>query len=84
MAFCAHLRHLDVFMHVSNRLDFGHLINPETYDVTLTEPDMYQIFENPQDWEHRYIHPEFKDSFLPDKKHAQVRRNLFEIFSKSV
>lgn len=74
MAFCANLRDLDVFLHVSNREDFGHLINPETYDITMAEPDMYQIFENEKDWEERYIHPEYKDSFLPEKTPMQVRK----------
>lgn len=73
MAFCANLRVLDVFMYVSNRLDFGHLINPDTFDITVADPDMYQIFENEQDWEDRYIHPKFPENFNLEKKIAQVR-----------
>ncbi len=72
MAFCANLRDLDVFLYVSNRVDFGHLVNPETYDVTRTEPEMYQIFDNERDWEDRFIHEEYPESFNPDKKNAQV------------
>lgn len=73
MALCANLRDLDVFLYVSNREDFGHLINPDTYDITMVHPDMYQIFENGKDWEERYIHPEYKDNFLPEKKPTQVQ-----------
>lgn len=73
MALCANLRDLDVFMYVSNRLDFGHLINPDTYDVTLGKPDFYQIFENEKDWQDRYIHEEFQKALLPDNKLQQVR-----------
>lgn len=59
-------------MYVSNRVDFGHLINPETYDITRTAPDMYQMFENSMDWEQRYISPVYVENFNPDKKPKQV------------
>jgi procollagen-lysine,2-oxoglutarate 5-dioxygenase len=72
MAFCANLRDLDVFMYASNRLDFGHLVNPETFDVTRAEPEMYQIFDNEQDWEDRFIHEDYPENFNPEKKNAQV------------
>lgn len=75
MAFCSNLRDLDVFMYVSNRVDFGHLVNPETYDITRTEPEMYQIFDNEQDWEARFIHAEYPENFNPDKKNLQVSRS---------
>lgn len=72
MAFCANLRDLDVFLYITNREDFGHLINPDTYDITMADPDMYQIFENEKDWEKRYIHPEYKNNFLPERTPIQV------------
>lgn len=75
MALCANLRDLDIFLYVSNREDFGHLINPETYDITLANPDMYQIFENEKDWEKRYIHAEYNDTFLPQNKPIQVKND---------
>ncbi|KAK4880735.1 hypothetical protein RN001_008881 [Aquatica leii] len=71
MAFCSNLNELDVFMYVSNRVDFGHLINPESYDVTRTAPDMYQIFDNARDWNQRYIHPDYPENFNPNKKTLQ-------------
>ncbi|KAJ8961210.1 hypothetical protein NQ318_008893 [Aromia moschata] len=52
-------------------VDFGHLINPDTYDITRAEPDMYQIFDNEIDWEEKYIHKEYKDNFLPRKEDLQ-------------
>lgn len=72
MAFCQSLRNLDVFMYVSNRVDFGHLINADTFDITRVEPDMYQIFENEQDWEEAFIHPDYPESLNPEKKNPQV------------
>ena len=80
MAFCAKLREIDVFMFVSNRLDFGHLVDPESYDTSVTSPDMYQIFENGQDWEEKYIHEEYPENFNPENKPTQVgivSRNLY-------
>ncbi|RZB40645.1 procollagen-lysine,2-oxoglutarate 5-dioxygenase 1, partial [Asbolus verrucosus] len=71
MAFCANVRNLDVFMYVSNRIDFGHLVDPESFDITRTEPEMYQIFDNEQDWEDRFIHEDYPENFNPEKKNAQ-------------
>ncbi|CAH0558083.1 unnamed protein product [Brassicogethes aeneus] len=71
MSFCANLRNLDVFIYVSNRVDFGHLVNPETYDLTLAEPDMYQIFENEKEWEERYIHEDYPGNFDPENAPKQ-------------
>lgn len=59
-------------MYVSNRLDFGHLVNPDTYDIQLVYPDMYQIMDNKLDWERRYIHSNYSENFNPDKKPIQV------------
>lgn len=73
MAFCRNLRDLDAFMYVSNRVEFGHLINADTYDITRAEPDMYQIFENEQDWEEAFIHPDYPENLNPEKKALQVR-----------
>ncbi|XP_032668644.1 procollagen-lysine,2-oxoglutarate 5-dioxygenase isoform X1 [Odontomachus brunneus] len=71
MAFAQRNRHHGVFMYVSNRLDFGHLVNPDTYDIQLVYPDMYQIMDNKLDWERRYIHSNYSESFNPDKKPIQ-------------
>uniref|UniRef100_A0A6P7FY86 procollagen-lysine 5-dioxygenase n=1 Tax=Diabrotica virgifera virgifera TaxID=50390 RepID=A0A6P7FY86_DIAVI len=84
MTFCSNLRDLDVFMYVSNRLEFGHLINADTFDTTRTEPDMYQIFENERDWEDRYINEEYPENFNLEKKDAQPCPDVywFPIVSK--
>ncbi|EEB15965.1 Procollagen-lysine,2-oxoglutarate 5-dioxygenase 3 precursor, putative [Pediculus humanus corporis] len=68
MAFCHHMREKGVFMYVSNRVDFGHLINPDTYDVTRTHPDFYQIFDNKWDWEQRYLHENYSENLNPETK----------------
>lgn len=72
MAFARGNRQKGFFMYVSNRLEFGHLVNPDSYDIRLTYPDMYQIIDNKLDWERRYIHPNYSENFNPDKKPIQV------------
>lgn len=61
-------------MHVSNELDFGHLVNPESYDISRTNPDVYQVFDNKLDWEKRYLHPEYASSFEEGKKPLMVSK----------
>lgn len=73
MAFAHGNRQRGLFMYVNNRLEFGHLVDPDTYDIRLTYPDMYQIMENKLDWERRYIHPNYSENFNPDKKPIQVK-----------
>ncbi|KAJ8961212.1 hypothetical protein NQ318_008895 [Aromia moschata] len=77
MAFCSTLRELDVYMYVSNRGDFGHLINYDTYDITRAEPDMYQIFDNELEWEERYIHKDYRSNLLPDHVPRQPCPDVF-------
>lgn len=40
-------------MFVDNRIDAGHLINPEDFDPTKVNPEMFEIFTNKHDWEQR-------------------------------
>ncbi|XP_063546470.1 procollagen-lysine,2-oxoglutarate 5-dioxygenase [Cydia strobilella] len=70
MAFCANLRDLGVFMHVSNELEFGHLVNPESFDTSRTHPDVYQVMDNKPDWEARYLHPDYAANFEEGTKPA--------------
>ncbi|KAL6433068.1 hypothetical protein ACFW04_006388 [Cataglyphis niger] len=71
IAFAQGNRRRGLFMYLNNRFDFGHLVNPDTYDIRLTYPDMYQIMDNQLDWERRYIHPNYSENFNPDKKPIQ-------------
>lgn len=63
-------------MHVSNELDFGHLVNPESYDVSRTHPDMYQLFDNKIEWEQRYLHEDYAASFQEGYKPLMVMSAL--------
>ncbi|XP_033224283.1 procollagen-lysine,2-oxoglutarate 5-dioxygenase isoform X1 [Belonocnema kinseyi] len=63
MAFASANRERLIFMYVSNRLEFGHLVIPDSFDTSLTNPDLYQIFDNKLDWEKRYIHENYSKNF---------------------
>ncbi|XP_068630751.1 procollagen-lysine,2-oxoglutarate 5-dioxygenase [Battus philenor] len=68
MAFCSSLRSIGVMMYVSNEQDLGHLVNPETYDISRTHPDIYQVLDNKVEWEARYLHPEYVNNFEDGRK----------------
>ncbi|KAK1117502.1 hypothetical protein K0M31_016535 [Melipona bicolor] len=71
MAFAYANRERYIFMYVTNRLDFGHLVNPDNYDITITHPDLYQIFDNKLDWEKKYIHENYSENFNPNRTPMQ-------------
>ncbi|XP_050059539.1 procollagen-lysine,2-oxoglutarate 5-dioxygenase isoform X1 [Aphis gossypii] len=77
MAFSKSLRDKGVFMYIDNQYTYGHLIDSETFDITLKNPEVYQLFENRYDWEQRYIHPEYMENFNPDKKPAEPCPDVF-------
>lgn len=62
----------DVFMYVTNRVDFGHLVNADTFDTSRTNSEIYQLFDNRWDWEQRYIHDNYTKNFDPNNTIAQV------------
>ncbi|KAL7305929.1 hypothetical protein TKK_0001404 [Trichogramma kaykai] len=77
MSFASAYRRRNVFMYVSNRLDFGHLVNPDSYNVSLTHPDMYQLFDNKLDWEKRYVHENYSKNFEADRAPLQPCPDVF-------
>uniref|UniRef100_UPI00358F0521 multifunctional procollagen lysine hydroxylase and glycosyltransferase LH3-like n=1 Tax=Myxine glutinosa TaxID=7769 RepID=UPI00358F0521 len=63
MSFCKNLREKGVFMHMTNRHDFGRLISTSNYTTIHLHNDLWQIFENPEDWEAKYIHKNYPTIF---------------------
>ncbi|MGH0168936.1 UNVERIFIED_CONTAM: hypothetical protein FKN15_075690 [Acipenser sinensis] len=59
MAFCSNAREQGVFMFISNRHEFGRILSTENCETTHLHNDLWQIFENLQDWEERYIHSNY-------------------------
>ncbi|XP_066943980.1 procollagen-lysine,2-oxoglutarate 5-dioxygenase 1 isoform X2 [Macrobrachium rosenbergii] len=66
MAFCENMREKGVFMYVSNRLDFGHLVNSEKFDPTRMNGELWEVFENRWDWELRYLHSNYSNAVAPN------------------
>nr|CAH0113763.1 unnamed protein product [Daphnia galeata] len=57
MAFCTNMRNNDVYLFVTNRLDWGHLITVDNFETTHFNNELYEIQNNRWDWEKRYLHP---------------------------
>ncbi|EUB62621.1 Procollagen-lysine,2-oxoglutarate 5-dioxygenase 3 [Echinococcus granulosus] len=53
------IREKNIFLFVDNQEYFGHLINPDTYKLNHLHNDMWQIFDNPVEWEKKYLHPDY-------------------------
>ncbi|CAG7817239.1 unnamed protein product, partial [Allacma fusca] len=66
MAFCANNRDRGILMYVSNRVDWGHLVNADNYETTHKSNEMYQVFDNRWDWELRYLHPNWSQALNPN------------------
>ncbi|XP_043193346.1 multifunctional procollagen lysine hydroxylase and glycosyltransferase LH3-like [Amphibalanus amphitrite] len=66
--FSSTMRQAGKFMLLSNRIDFGHLVDPAGFDTSRLHSEMWQIFANRWDWERRYIHENYSkalDESLP-------------------
>nr|XP_008165440.1 procollagen-lysine,2-oxoglutarate 5-dioxygenase 1 [Chrysemys picta bellii] len=59
MAFCHNVRDQRVFMFVTNRHQFGHILSLENYQTTHLHNDLWEIFSNPEDWKEKYIHENY-------------------------
>ncbi|KAJ0036153.1 hypothetical protein NQD34_004830 [Periophthalmus magnuspinnatus] len=59
MAFCHQLRSKDIFMYVTNLQTFGRILSTENYQTSHLHNDLWQVFQNPLDWEERYLHPNY-------------------------
>jgi len=67
MAFCLNNRNRDIFMFVSNRVDWGHLVNSDNFETTHKHNELYQIFDNRWDWELRYLHTNWSHALNPNR-----------------
>uniref|UniRef100_A0A8C6UVK9 Procollagen-lysine,2-oxoglutarate 5-dioxygenase 1 n=1 Tax=Neogobius melanostomus TaxID=47308 RepID=A0A8C6UVK9_9GOBI len=59
MALCDNIRNQGVFMYVTNLQMFGRILSTENIQTQHLHNDLWQIFQNPLDWEERYIHPNY-------------------------
>ncbi|XP_064296419.1 multifunctional procollagen lysine hydroxylase and glycosyltransferase LH3-like isoform X2 [Phalacrocorax carbo] len=63
MAFCRHARERGLFLHVTNREEFGHLLVGGGYNSSRRHPDLLQLPLNPRDWEQKYLHENYSRIF---------------------
>ncbi len=61
-----------VFMYVSNRLDFGHLVDPENFETNHVHDELYEVINNRWDWEKRYMHVNYSQSLADNATIMQV------------
>ncbi|CAG0886727.1 unnamed protein product [Darwinula stevensoni] len=90
MAFCENLREKvrpifpippslvkGISMFVTNRLDWGHLVDPENFETTHLHNELFEIINNRWDWEKRYIHPNYSQSLQEDAVLSQPCPDVF-------
>lgn len=59
MAYCHSVRNKGIFMYVTNMHTFGRILSTENYQTDHLHNDLWQIFENPEEWQERYIHENY-------------------------
>ncbi|XP_071507295.1 procollagen-lysine,2-oxoglutarate 5-dioxygenase 1-like [Diadema antillarum] len=60
MVICADFRNKGVFMYLLNlHDDYGHIITTENYETTHLHNDMWEMWNNKEDWEAKYIAPDY-------------------------
>ncbi|TRZ07367.1 hypothetical protein HGM15179_019737 [Zosterops borbonicus] len=69
MAFCAQARDKGLFLHVTNRRHFGHLVVTNGFNSSgRGHPELWERPRNPWDWDQQYLHPNhsriFQDQLL--------------------
>lgn len=77
MAFCKVLRDKNRFMYVSNMHYFGHLIDTDNFETSHLHNELYEIFNNPQDWAKKYLHENYSKSLEDDTVNEQPCPDVF-------
>ncbi|GAB1603685.1 multifunctional procollagen lysine hydroxylase and glycosyltransferase LH3-like [Argonauta hians] len=77
MAFCKTLRDQGRLLYVTNTKYFGHLINGDNFDLSKKHGELWQIFDNPIDWEDRYIHGNYSEVFQEGAVASQPCPDVF-------
>lgn len=62
MALMANIRAKGEFIFVTNRLNFGHLVNAEDFETSHLHNELWEMERNRYDWELRYLHPNYSAS----------------------
>uniref|UniRef100_A0A1I8M2M7 procollagen-lysine 5-dioxygenase n=1 Tax=Musca domestica TaxID=7370 RepID=A0A1I8M2M7_MUSDO len=77
MAMCESLRNAGVHMYIINDRFYGHLVNAENFDITVTRPDFYTLFTNKFDWTRKYIHADYEKQLEANYSYNQPCTDVF-------
>ncbi|KAH8866940.1 Procollagen-lysine,2-oxoglutarate 5-dioxygenase 1 [Schistosoma japonicum] len=80
MNFAYEARNKNIFMFVDNQVNFGYLINADNYTKGKLHNDLWQIMDNPQDWEEKYIHPQYFNTAKPEVMMTDVAQPCPDVF----
>lgn len=80
LTFSYHLRASGVFQFVINTHEFGHLVDPSSYNTSLTHPDFYQLADNMDDWERTYLHDNYSQIFEEQEQDNTLEQPCQDVF----
>lgn len=80
MSFSKFMRDNGIFMYVSNEIDFGHLVNSESYTTDHLHNDLYEIYTNKLDWERKYIHPNYSQA-LNEQEFNLIQQRCPDVYN---
>jgi len=75
--FCQSIRDAGYFIYLNNEINYGHLTDPDNYNISLILPELYEIFTNIKDWKARYIHPDYYQALQPNTTLEQPCPDVF-------
>ncbi|KER26570.1 hypothetical protein T265_06214 [Opisthorchis viverrini] len=73
-------RQENVFMTVDNLEPYGYLVFPDTYTTDHLNNDLWQIFDNPLDWEEQYVHPDYFEISKPEVRMTDIEQPCPDVF----
>ncbi|TGZ56001.1 hypothetical protein CRM22_010249 [Opisthorchis felineus] len=73
-------RQENVFMTVDNLETYGYLVFPDTYTTDHLNNDLWQIFDNPLDWEEQYVHPDYFEISKPEIRMTDIEQPCPDVF----
>lgn len=60
-----------IFLYMLNSHDFGHLVDPTTYNTSQAYPDFNQLQSNIVDWERKYLHDDYYKHLEDNTTHLE-------------
>ncbi len=77
MAVCADLREKGVFLHATNRLNWGHLVNADDFATDHLNNELWELERNRWDWEQRYLHANYSTSL---EEGAEIKQPCPDVY----